>query len=107
MDHKFSGYVEEIEVKDGQIISHWRDGGDSYIIGERKFVSEFLDFASDVLPALEVYLTETSINDGFYYVYFTGSANFGSDQDLETGAYEGWAEAELDYVHWEELKETP
>jgi hypothetical protein len=108
MSYKFSGCCSKIEIKNYQVLYDYNDDTIyDCVIGEEKNISDFLNFSEDILPTLENNKSAKHIEDGFYYVYFTGLAEFGSDQDWETGVYEGWVEITLDYVNWEKLIKKP
>jgi len=102
MWNKFSGFCY-LTIKDHEIEENENDDFD--IIGEFENLQDGLDFDYDIIPNITEDDEFEKLEDGNYYVYFTGTAEFGSDYIYEYGCYEGYAEFEFDYIHYQKLED--
>jgi hypothetical protein len=103
MKGKFSGFCY-LTIENHEIIDN--EQNDYSFIGEFDWFREDIDFEYDILDGIKEDDALENLEDGRYYVYFDGVAEFGSEYCHEYGCYEGYSQFELNYTHYQKLDEV-
>ncbi len=104
MSLKFSGYCY-IKVSNREIVFDPEEECDYDVIYEKPWMKEDFWFESDILDQIKERDNIKDLENGLYYIYFNGLADFGSTYCYDYGCYEGYAEWNIGEVSCEKLDE--
>jgi hypothetical protein len=102
MKSKFSGFCY-LTIKNHEIIDN--ENNDYSLVGEFDWVNNDIDFDYDILVNIKKDDSFNKLEDGNYYVYFTGDVDFYSTYSYEYACEEYNSDVGLDYIQYQKLEE--
>jgi hypothetical protein len=98
MSLKFSGTCY-LRIEDHEIIEYI----DYDIITQENWMEDDVEFDYNIFNQLKSNEKLKLLNDGTYYIYFYGDAEFGENYCYDYACYEAWSEYDLEEVFYQKV----